>query len=291
MIRKSLVVCLVVFLGYSFILLFVKKDKDAGQYQYQDNIIRGQHYLYRHDIPDAVMIGTSLSNKLPKDSLKGIYSLSFAGLNVFDGFHIILDRKTPPKTVFIETNYFFKPENKPFTSLFDSKLENKLKKDLVALQETNQPVNIFRYLLSSLFHSKKKAGIPKNEISVPQDVFSNLLKLQQVEYNKIDTNLIENSLNQLEQNINDINLRGSKVCFFEVPVSPELENLPLAQYVRTSIEKRFTGTRNVSFIKLPVGVNFTTVDGVHLDDYSAWRYTHYFNEEIEKLTLLASLHF
>src|SRR5258706_16224197 len=120
MIRKSLVVCLVFFFAFSFSLLLLKREKENGQYQYQENVIKGQRYLYDAETPENVVIGTSLSNRLLTDSLKNLYSLSLAGLNVFDGLHIVLAKKDIPKNIYIEFNYFFKPQNKQFSSLFDS---------------------------------------------------------------------------------------------------------------------------------------------------------------------------
>jgi hypothetical protein len=214
------------------------------------------------------------------DSLPGTFSLSLAGLHVFDGLHIIFEREDLPKTVFIETNMFFFPENKSFTSLFDSKMKNVLKKNLSILQESNQPVGIAKYYISALFHKQRRPEALKNEIPIPMNVYSQLLAEKQRQYSSIDTAEIGEALDKLQEEVKMITSRGSKVCFFKMPISPELDTLPEPEYVSMAIRQRFDTMSNIRFMGAPARKDLKTSDGIHLNEYSAREYTQYFREQM-----------
>ena len=289
MIRKSLITCLCCFIIYSLFLVFFKEGKKTGQYQYQENIIKAERYLYAAKPYRCVMTGSSLSDKMLVDSLPGMYSLSLPGLHPLDGIHVIESGKYLPDTVFIETNFFFGPEDKSFTGHFNSKFRNTLKRELPALLESNQPVGIARYFISSLFHKEKKAEserVIKNEISIPQSVFSRLLRGKQEAYQVIDSAAVDSGLSVLSGAVESLTSRGCKVCFFEMPISPELEELPMPVYIRQSIEKRFGKMANTGFIRLPASHDYKTLDGIHLNEYGAREYTRYFKSELKRPGLI-----
>jgi len=281
--------CLCCFLVYNLFLFFFKGNKKTGQYQYQENIIKAEHYLYAARPYRCVMTGSSLSDKMLVDSLPGMYSLSLPGLHPLDGIHIIASGKYFPDTVFIETNFFFGPEDRSFTGHFDSKFKNTLKRELPALQEANQPVGIARYFISSFFHKEKKGSnekVLKNEINIPQGVFSRLLRGKQEAYQVIDSAAVDSGLTVLSAAVNNLISHGCKVCFFEMPISPELEDLPMPVYVRQSIRKRFDKMANVGFIRLPASRDYKTLDGIHLNEYGAREYTSYFKNELKRPGLI-----
>ncbi|MDO6435416.1 hypothetical protein Q4E93_32670 [Flavitalea sp. BT771] len=283
MIRKSIITCVGCFVVYNLFLFVSRGEKKTGQYQYQENIIKAERYLYAAKPYRCVMTGSSLSDKMLVDSLPGMYSLSLPGLHPLDGIRIIESGKYFPDTVFIETNFFFGPEDKSFTGHFDSKIKNTLKRKLPALLESNQPVGIARYFIGSFFHQEKKgsnARVLKNEINIPESVFSRLLRGKAEAYQVIDSAAVDSGLSVLSAEVNTLISHGCKVCFFEMPISPELEDLPMPVYVRQSIEKRFDGMANVGFIRLPASRDYKTLDGIHLNEYGAREYTRYFKSEV-----------
>jgi len=289
MIKKSIITCICCFVVYNLFLFFSREGKKTGQYQYQENIIKAEHYLFASRPYRCVMVGTSLSDKMLVDSLPGMYSLSLPGLHPVDGLHLIESGRYLPDTVFIETNFIFSPEDKAFTGHFDSKLRNTLKKELPALREANQPVGVARYFIGSLFQNEKKAGaarVIKNEINIPPSVFLRLLRGKQEAYRVIDTAAVDSGLTVIAQRVNGLIARGCKVCFFEMPISRELEDLPMPVYVRQSMEKRFDKMAGVGFIRLPATHDYKTLDGIHLNEYGAREYTNYFKSEVMRPGLI-----
>jgi hypothetical protein len=292
MIRKSLLIFIVFFGAFSLFLFLHKSEWKSAQYQSQDNVIKAQRYLYNDDTTShGVIIGSSLTEKLLMDSLPGISNLAMGGLGVFDGLHILLKKEQLPKIVFIETNYFFKAEYESFINSFDSRAGNYVKTNLPALRDENQPVGIVKHYLKVRFmaqnaeDSRSMQQEDPNEKVLSGEVFSKFLALQQNEYNHPDTSLIKKSLEHLNKYVQEINKKGSRVCFLEMPVNPTLKNLPLANLVRSSLAAQFSNNPQVSFIKCPVSGVFNTTDGIHLTKYGKWEYLMYFKNAIKDLSL------
>lgn len=272
MIRYSLIIFLLLFATFSTFIWLKKKEFNSVQYQNQENVIKIQHFLYNEKPLRAIVVGTSLSAKLSTDSLEGVYNLSMAGLSVLDGLHILFLRNEIPPVVFIETNYFFKAESKDFTSQFDSKASNYIKSKLPALQDENQPAGIVKHYLRK---PEPKTGIPQNDQPLSDDVFGKLLMMQQETYKQPDTTRIRQSLQVLETSVQEIIKRGSTVCFFEMPVHPALDTLPLSEMIRSTIKRTFP---QIHYIEKPSGITFNTTDGIHLDKVGIWQYSQYFRE-------------
>lgn len=277
MIKYSIIIFLLLFIGFNTFIYLKKKEFNSVQYQHQENVISIQHFLYNKNPLKGIIIGTSLSAKLSVDSMDGVYSLSMAGLSVLDGLHILFLKNDIPPVVFIETNYFFKPESTDFTSQFDSKASNYIKAVLPALQDENQPAGIVKHYLRK---PEQKTAAPLNDQALSDDVFVKLLKMQQETYRHPDTALIRKSLHSLQVYVQEIQKRGNRVCFFEMPVHPSLDTLVLSEMVRKDITDKFPDN---PYIKNPSGIVYNTTDGIHLDKVSIWLYSRYFRQVADSI--------
>lgn len=285
-IKKSLLIFIILFIAFNVFLIVIHKGEfKSAQYQYQNNIIKAEKYLYSKTVPTGVLIGTSLSGKFIMDSLPGVTNLALSGLNIFDGLQIILKREKFPKIVFIETNFFYRPENKLFTGSFNSPLNSFFKRNLLGLREENQPVGLILHVLKSYKKNPLSVSVVGNEMPLPKDIFLQLLKRQEDTYGAIDTLLLNDAVVRLNKYIQELTSRNVKVILFEVPVNGELENLPLAVKVRTAIKDRVANSNNIYTVELPRNQTYMTVDGIHLDDKSIRQYMIYFNEALNRFNL------
>jgi hypothetical protein len=284
MIKNSLLAFAFIFIVFSLFIFFNKTEWHSIQYQYQGNLIKTQKYLYNESPTDAVIIGTSLSARLLTDSLPGVYNLALAGLNVFDGMYIINEKKIKPKVVFVEMNYFFRPESKEYIGAFNSKVYNVIKEEVPAFREENQPIGIvMHYIKHGLKPAAVAAAPSRSKRSIPDDVFNELLSNYLKSYNIVDTTLIRKSTDKLYTYVKDLTTAGIKVYFYEVPVNRELEELPFARATRSAIAQKFQGEQNVFIIAKPSDDSYETLDGVHLDDAGLYNYTLYLKNAVEQL--------
>jgi hypothetical protein len=281
MIRYSIITFIILFAGFNIYLRVGHKEFSTPQYQYQGNVMGAQKYIYGAKLPESVMIGTSLSAVMPMDSLQEIYKLSMPGLSMMDGMEILKRRSDYPKRVFIEINFFLKPETASFQALFSSSLNNKIKVELPAMKEENQPVSILMDRLRS--RHKPVAVAPVENDTVARDVFESLLEEQFKAYTvSIDSNQLNNSLKKMEEDVTFLVSQGSEVCFFEMPVDSSLERLPRTHAIRSAITNRFKGRPHIYYIPVPEGT-FRTKDGIHLIEKEAWRFASYFKKEADSI--------
>ncbi len=278
MIKKSLLTFAFLFVIYNIFLFFNKVAWHSTQSQFQGSVIKSDRYIDDPNTPQAVVVGTSLSSMIVDDSIPGLYNLSMPGMALFDGCHILFKRKTIPPAVFIEVNYFYKDENKSFTSSFDSKIESFSKAHLLALRDENQPVGIIRHFFWLRGHP---GGNVVHNTILPQQVLQELVKNHKKDYIHPDDKLISNGLLQLKATVSQIQARGSKVYFFEMPTDTSLEQLPLAVKVRQLITTTFA---DIPFLPIPKQV-FSTIDGIHLNGNDAVEYTRYFKSYVQKAAL------
>ncbi|RBL92906.1 hypothetical protein [Chitinophaga flava] len=281
MIRKSLLVFIVIFAAFNIYLTVSKKQFNEYQYQYQLNVIRAQKYIYDAERkPSAVMLGTSLSALMHLPD--SIYNLSLPGLNVADGIEVVRTIHTLPKTVFIESNYFFRDGSESFKDIFSNRINNQLKIWLPGMRDQNQPPNILLSVLKPQ-KNKEERPAPENDAVPSPALFANLLTRQESIYKTVDTLLVNRGLDRLTEFVKDITASGGKVCIFEVPVSASLVPLPLTTVIREKLRVRFQHLENVYFLNAPKDHKYQTVDGIHLSHSSLWDYSMYFREETARL--------
>ncbi len=281
MIRKSLIVFIVIFAAFNIYLKTSQKQFDAFQYQYQLNVIRAQKYIYdpEHN-PSSVMVGTSLSAMLPLPD--SIYNLSMPGLNIADGIEVVKAVPRLPRTVFIETNFFFSVPSKPFADLFSNSVNNQMKIWLPGMRDQNQPANI----LMSAFRTNSKVverPSPENDAIPAPALFEKLLEKQKNRFKEADTLVINREMEKVAEFVQLVTASGGKVCFFEMPVENVLESLPLTTVVREKLHSRFQHLENVYFLDPPKEHNYRTMDGIHLSHTGLWDYSIYFREEMTRL--------
>jgi hypothetical protein len=277
MIKKTIIIAVGAFVLYNLFLLAFNKSWSPAQYLYQENIIKGDKYLYGNATPKAVILGTSLAARIITDSLPGFYNVCMPGMGAFDGADVLLKRKELPPFVLIEINYFYKPEREEFKKLFDNKTFIYLKSKIPALKDENQPLAISFDIIHAIKHKKgTKAVQPETR---PEPVlFNELLNNQIKTYSHPDEKLVNSSISILAKYLEELQKRGCKVFFFEMPTNPKLTSLPLANLVRRSTLKNFP---QYTFIPLPK-IKFLSVDGVHLNETEALAYTLYLKTKLKE---------
>ncbi len=287
MIGKSLIVFTCLFVAFNIVAHYNVPNTKYADSDIQTNLINADRYIYSRQNYKAVILGSSLANKMRVDMLPGFYNLALSGMSVYDGGAVLLSSNTLPETVYIELNVIQRPENENFTGEFTSPVYSWLKTTLPALRPENQPVILAKKAIDDIEQllqpvpahkpANNKKTVVKNYY-LPQSLFRPLLNIQLKSYSEHDTVLINQSVIQLKQLVAKVESRGSKVVFFEMPINPALEQLPKTVLIRNTVKQAFP---NYRFIDLPQ-TTFKTRDGLHLAQKEAIDYTAYFKEKIEE---------
>lgn len=293
MIVRSVIAALVFLVGYSLLLPVLRhRVKPAAQHQWQENMVKAETYLYEEGQAPYVIVGSSLSCRLQADKLPaGFYNLSFAGLSLFDGLLVVLQKKQKPKIVFVELNILKRSADAGFAKTMKHPVSGAFKAMLPMFRASGQPtVFAGQYLKQrlsnmvvdpisqSVFHPLVK-GINQSvfhfERAANNNVGSKMIEMAVREMNtELPKGLLANQLNDLQYLVKTLQQEGVKVILFEMPMAAATENSLQMQELRDEVKKRFSGS--VAQLAKPDYSLYTTTDGVHLTDEAAAAYSVFF---------------
>jgi hypothetical protein len=290
-IKKILITAFFLVTAYSVYLETIYQDSIIVQHQWQDSIIKAQHFLYDDSsAPKNVIVGSSLSYRIILKKLPGTYDLSFNGMSIIDGLSILSTKKKLPDNVFIELNVALRPENKSFTSYLKSPLNYYVWNCLPALRDENQPLGFagafFRArFINGMFAENKACVESPNKHGSQDAVFQKMLSLHIAEYSRVpDSKLLTDSFNAIKQHVAALEGRGVNIIFFEMPVNEKLCDLVWAKAIRDNFYLYFPPSR-YRYIAMPDCSDYKTTDGLHLSGDEALKYTNYFKAQAQKNVL------
>lgn len=291
---KILFVCGLLFFFHVKLFKKVPDEFYAAQTEWQNNLILAQKFLYNHNDNNIenMIIGTSLSMRLKMDELQSFTNLSFGGISIFTGLHLVNKIKMPPKRVFIEINVIDRLEDKHFLSLLYSPVLYPFKKHFRYIREDRQPMVTLGFLVRETITktafknisllkkvlAKKKAlkKIPTTNPKNTRTFYDISMEFQKKLYLNVPSDKI---FKELVSYVHNLEEKKVEVVFFEMPVDPILCNMPKAIGIRKKMQKYFP-VKNYSYITMPDCKNFKTSDGLHLPSEEALRYTNYFKKNV-----------
>ena len=285
MIKRVIILTSILFISYSlFVISIAPKWWHASQHQWQDNVIKAQNFVYNNtDSFSNILVGSSLSCLLVMDSLPKTYNLAFGGQSIFDGLNILNHTSRIPMNIFIEMNFPLRLQNENFTSSISSPLSYYPKKVFSSLRAEKQPLGILGVQINqritepllerikSFFYSN---ALPEGaEKEKRNEMFKKLLQLQIDSYLKVpDKQLMKECFDNLKKNINELEDRGAKIVFYEMPVNSQLNHLIAANIIREAFYTNFSKLK-YTYISFPESIEYNTSDGLHLNEDEVLKYT------------------
>jgi len=283
MIKKSLMVASLLLLVHALVSPAMRRETPAPQDQWQGNLIRAQRFIYRQGPPvQAVIVGSSLSCRLVESNLAGIHVLAFNGLSVFDGLNILTRMENPPKHVFVEMNTALRAADPGFASSLFSPILYRSRSALPSLREENQPVVMFAGVLENLTNFKGRNQSPRSQNTKPlnPDLFVKMLQFQIESFSHIpDGQMVAKQFREMKQRVNELERKGVKTTFFEMPINAQLCELPTPRIVREAFNHHFPASQ-YAYLETPDCNEYHTTDGVHLLPQEAVKYTAYLQSKI-----------
>lgn len=277
MIKKS--VCCFMILAILH-LCFVLFNPSIGMatHQWQDNVLKAQQFMYAEK-SDTVMIGTSLSARIIRDSIPFVKSVSFGGCAVEDGLKIILSKGKTPKYVLVETNLFLREGNTELVSRITKGIVPEIRKWVPSLREQYEPICLFASMLMSSANINPQAGMSKVNLDLLNESIN--LKLENDEL--IPEEKAKSRLQDIKKLIFELEEKGTQFVFFEMPVNERLLHLKKYEQIRGIMQKEFPSNK---YTYLPADTSkYLTTDGEHLDFDGQQRYSHYFRTILKDIKL------
>ncbi|MDB5280365.1 MAG: hypothetical protein JWR61_5320 [Ferruginibacter sp.] len=294
MIKRIFVIAIALFIFYSVFVRFIAPVWwSASQHQWQANTINAEKFVFSDtNYYENVLVGSSLTTKLIRDSFPSTYSLSFGGLSIYDGLSILTHKTRLPKNIFVEMNVALHEESKDFTDALNSPIHYYSKSAFVSLRADKQPIGILGTLVNSSFTERMVMKFkyrfhltPINSEVVnggnsSDGLFAKMLEMQVDKYSKLpDTKFVNECFSNLKSYVNELEKKGVNFVFYEMPVAEELNNLPRAKLVRQTFYMNFPASK-YEYIPIPDSGKFETSDGLHLNKDGALKYTIYLKSKL-----------
>lgn len=277
MIRNSLLftsifICLYITLFGVFPVVTIQ-DMQHG------NIYKAQDYIFRDKMPQTVLVGSSLSERIKTEKISGVYSLAFSGLSILDGIEVIRQKKVLPKTIIVEINVLEKGANPDFLKSISNPLLNFFRAKIPALRADARPI---AYAMKIINYPVRRIVTKKKDEAVSVNLNKSLIENQIKEYSNLsDTSIISSNFNELKYQIKYLESKGCRIIFLEMPVDSALQNLPRVTFINTlfrnsfkSIDYDYIYSRNKAY---------ETTDGIHLTEESANKFTEYLIHKMENI--------
>jgi len=287
MIKKTILTTICLLILYSIVLI-IWGDRLASSNDYQNqwnkNKIKTESYFWEDNIPENVIVGTSLSARILEDKIPGFYKLSFDGLSVFDGLEVIKKRKKNPKVVFIETNLIYKEKAKEFSDTFSNNTVLEMKKFFLPSREKYKPIGIIgNKFINNAMSVKRQYNVNEiSKINIKSKVNAHMLDERKREYSEIiDDKVMKRQLAELHRYIDYFEKNEVQIVFFEMPINYELMNSPRFKYIENQLLETFPKSK-YRYIFPDVQFRPVTTDGHHLNLNESIYYSDYFFHEANK---------
>lgn len=226
----------------------------------------GEDYLLRPDVPNAVMVGSSLTAVLPEIALSPVYNLALSGGSVITGLRLVSESGRYPKTLFIEVNVLMRDADEGLLYELLSPTWLQLKTWCVACRTRNQPATVLLSWLSLL----RASHVPPQERDrlAMQTVrneqrFRVLLGNQLAKSNQPpQSRELGHSLESMATLVKNIRQAGTRVVFVWMPMDDDLNASPLYDGVFHAAREKFPEPEYAWLVFNEKG--FRTSDGAHL---------------------------
>lgn len=258
-------------------LCFVLFNPSIGMatHQWQDNVLKAQQFMYA-EMSDTVMVGTSLSARIIRDSIPFVKSVSFGGCAVEDGLKIILSKGNAPKYVLVETNLLLREGNTELVSRITKGVVPEIRKWIPSLREQYEPICLFASMMMSSTNINPQVGMS----TVNLDLLNESINRKLEEDKLIPEEKAKSRLQDIKKLIIELEEKGSKFVFFEMPVNERLLHLKRYEQIREIVQKEFPANK---YVYLPSDTShYLTTDGEHLDYEGQQRFSHYFRINLEE---------
>lgn len=282
MIKKSLLTCILL-LSLHAAVVWLQPQMGMATQQWQDNIVKAQTFLY-DETADTVMVGTSLSGRIIRDSIPTVRSVAFNGCAVEDGLRIVSHKAKLPRYILVETNLLFREGNDELVSRLTMGFLPRLRAWLPSLREQYEPICLLASVLMKSNNINAQAGAAKVDSKLLEESIQQRIRHDE----KLDEATVGRRTTDIKALINNLERQGVTFIFFEMPVNERIKHLQRFEQTREVLQREFPDSR---YLYLPPDTtSYVTTDGEHLDFEGQKTFSHYFKSCLERTAFSNNRH-
>jgi hypothetical protein len=275
MIKRSLIIALVLLLGYHFILPRLGRDYFWIPGQLRANYQRAQHYV--HDSPGdlKVVVGSSMANELSQEILgPGYTKLTFPAGGSFTGMEIIKASGKRPPLILIESNTLLRDADEALLADVTSSWRRQLREASPVFKEEGRPSNYQVGFLNAwikrvcngvtkVMNGGKKPA-PVAEKPMDPKVLADVMKVNRETLNRVpDREKLAAGIRRMGELVDHFTAAGCECVFFEMPIDTTLDELAEPTAVRDAMKARFPADK-YRWLEFNRSRYYQTSDGIHL---------------------------
>lgn len=233
---------------------------------FQSHRVIGEDFLLRTDRPRFVLVGSSLSAVLPQRALRPVYNLAMSGGSTLTGMRLIDAMEGAPQLVFIEANVLIRPADEELLAELLNPISLRIKRLCAACRTRNQPTTVALSYVSKLRLKplSEEEQDRLNMMARPNDDRLRRMSAVQIEgaSSAVDKIALGKVLSALSSLMDDLERRGTRIVFVEMPMHPDVANTPYYQSILPAVKARFPAARYqwLTFSDR----TYETSDGAHL---------------------------
>jgi hypothetical protein len=233
---------------------------------FQSHRVIGEDFLLRTDRPKAVLVGSSLSALLPQIALKPVYNLAMSGGSSLAGMRLVEVAEPAPRLLFIEANLLIRPADEELLSELLNPILLRIKRICDACRTMNQPVTVALSYVSKLrlkpLSEEEQDRLNMTARANPKTLRRGLSVQLEGTDSVVDPIAMHGVLDRLSSQIGELERRGTRVVFVEMPMHPDLIGTPYYRSGLDAAKARFPAPRYewISFTDR----TYETSDGAHL---------------------------
>lgn len=217
-----------------------------------------ERYIYGPGAP-VVITGSSLSQRMSQAALgPGVANLALSGEGALTGLALAVAHPAAPQRVYIEINQLILGADNPLLSSVLSEPMFSWRRHVAVLRKGYQPAT----LLYALVRGNKTHDMSMDQPMTKEQhrglIAANRFGLSR----QIPERQFNAALRQLRADVSALRRRGTQPVFFEMPIDPELRNLPVIATTRAMVLQTFPPSSNC-WVRLALK-HGETVDGIHL---------------------------
>jgi hypothetical protein len=223
----------------------------------------------REPIPDVVLVGSSLTFRLKEEyfTTPHLRNLALAGGSPLTGLEVVANQPHLPEVILIETNVLSRLTDDALVAKYSGADDARS----LFFRPIRTAVAAYENRLHAPLNHAQVANSLHQLLEQPASDFDNRIYVDRAleQWNAEDpTVAVQANVNRIKQLIPAIERKGSRVLFFELPCSAQLEGSRSAEVTREIIHAAFPDPGQWLHIEY-AREELRWADGVHLDERSA----------------------
>lgn len=288
---SPLVICLFFLIAYQLLIWVNLVSPSPGISQRQENIIKGQRYLYQKNTPNSiVMIGSSITGAIKvKNFGVQVTNIAMAGSNSKTGLELIKLKSTLPSLLLIEINETISKEiDRQLIDSVHHPILDSIRFYLPMFREEYKPISVLIESLKQTAQSERQiaeVAEPAMPIANPgfrERFIATMAETQQEKFSEEAIQDLQQESKLIQQQIATLQKNGVRVILFNLPTESRLENTPRRQQIK-ELMRTFFPPEQFEWLPEPPSREWKTSDGIHLLPSDAQVYAEFIKAQLIKL--------